>query len=330
MSETEYSNLHSYSKRNNVMNKVKTLQATLLVSILSLSIVSSYAGPNDKKICGAVKPLLSVADVNANGTVDLDDIKLITIAKNTEQYIALYDFDTNGKIDDADIDIATSQIGQKSLKVDQQIALLYNRNKQFQFVSTTAELTAMGYVGLPPALAGHGEHWVDLKGPLQADPLRPEGINVPSTHDQVSGLFWGINATPVFESGATDYPTPGGAWETQRVVSFSDKVPKFFDSPDAIWHKHAALCITGNATANGTSFNMYQYMTFAECKAKPSIVKNPKTGENYWVNIYMLHAWIFDLNPKGVFANTHTCVDPNAIQESSINGNRVVPPFFQH
>ena len=48
------------------------------------------------------------------------------------------------------------------------------------------------------------------------------------------------------------------------------------------------------------------------------------------MNFWMLHVWLFDLNPNGVFGGTHPCVDPDAPPESSINGDREVPPFFAH
>jgi len=318
------------TERHTEMIKIKTIYTIVIVSIFSFSSISVFASAKNRKICGTVNPILSVADVNANGIVDQDDIKLIKSARKNEQYIALYDFDTNGKIDDKDISIAKSQLGQNSEKIDQQLALLYNRHKQFQLISNAAELRAIGYDGIPFSFAGHGEHWVDLVSPLEGDYLRPEGLNVPQAHNQVSGLFWGINATPVFENGATDYPTPGGEWETQRVISFSEPAPNFFNSPDELWHKHGALCFTIDDGANGPIINADQFVTYAQCKVKPSSIKDPVTGENIWVNIYMLHAWIFDLNPNGVFANTHPCIDPNALQESTINGNREVPPFFLH
>jgi len=42
----------------------------------------------------------------------------------------------------------------------------------------------------------------------------------------------------------------------------------------------------------------------------------------------MLHVWMFNLNPNGIFAGTHPDVDPDSVSEESLNGDREVPMFF--
>ncbi len=306
------------------MNKILFTSLLLIMSVTSTSL---YADKAKRDICGAPSPILSVADVSANGIVDDADIKLITLSKQNKIYYALYDLDTNGKIDDEDIKIAKQQLGQKSKPVDQQLALLFNRNKQFQQVQDISEISSLGYVMTATSLAGHGQHWNDIVDPIVSDYLRPDGLNISKAQDRVSGMFWGVSASPVFEGGATDYPTPGGEWETQRVVSFSDTAPVFFDSPDEKWHKHAGLCLTFEDNGSGSKPVLNQFMTFANCQALPSLIKDSENN-NFWVNIFMLHAWVFDLNPNGVFANTHACLDQDSPPEPTINGDRIVPPFF--
>ena len=46
-------------------------------------------------------------------------------------------------------------------------------------------------------------------------------------------------------------------------------------------------------------------------------------------NVWMLHMWMFDLNPNGLFGGTHPDVDPQAPGEEIINGGREVPMWFQ-
>jgi len=301
-----------------------------LLAMMSVTSTLSYAGIEKREICGSVRPILSVADVNGNGVVDDDDIKLIKIAKEKDIYYALYDFDTNGVVDDEDINIAKQQLGQTSKIVDRQFALLFNRNKQFQEMEDITEITSLGYVVTAPSLAGHGEHWNDFVKPIEADFLRPTGVNIPKSRDRISGMFWIVSAVPVFENGATDYPTPGGEWEKQHVVSFSDTPPKLFLTPDEMWHNHAGLCTTVEDNGSGPKPVLYQHMTYADCQDKPSLVQDPNTNKNYWSNIWMLHTWMFDLNPAGIFANTNACVDPDSPPEYTINGDRTVPPFFEH
>jgi len=309
------------------MNK---LLPTCIILTLSIGSTSLYAGDNDQTICGAVKPLLSVADFNGNGIVDQDDIKLITNAKKKELYFALFDVDTNGKVDDEDISIVTGQLGLTSQPIDQQLAFLFNRNKQFQLVEDSSELTAMGYFEIVSSLAGHGEHWDDFVDPVDANFLRPNGLNVPKANNSVSGVFWFVDAAPVFEFGATDYPTPGGEWETQQVIAFDGAAPKIFASPHEHWHTHAGLCTTVEMGATGPEIIVNQHMTFSQCQELPSLAKDSVTGDNFWANVWMLHAWLFDLNPNGVFGGTHPCVDPDSPSEDVINGGREVPPFFEH
>jgi hypothetical protein len=82
-------------------------------------------------------------------------------------------------------------------------------------------------------------------------------------------------------------------------------------------------------------FIINQHLSFNECQALPN--SNPQLIGfdgltpifiNISVNTWMVHMWMFDLNPHGFFANTHPDVDPNAASEDIINGGRPVPHFF--
>ncbi|NRB39903.1 MAG: hypothetical protein HRU20_15785 [Pseudomonadales bacterium] len=130
-----------------------------------------------------------------------------------------------------------------------------------------------------------------------------------------------------------DWPY-GTAWMNERVQAFYGHSPKFTESVDEIWHTHAGLCAV--TEADGTPA-LHQHTTFLECQqyeniAPDPIAVNPETGEpimgNLWVNMWMGHLWMFNLNPEGIFAGTHPHVDPDAIPESSINDGREVPMFF--
>jgi hypothetical protein len=286
---------------------------------------------HDHDICtGAAQPILSVADFDGNGIVDDNDIILIKKVEKRDIYYAFYDINVDGELDEEDIKRAKMDLGLESTIADRWLALLFHRVKQYQLYDSPQEATATGFYKITYSLAGHGEHWTNIVDGEDETFLRPAGLNVTKKEGFVKGVFWAIDAAPVFEGGATDYPTPGGEWETQRVVAYADQPPRFTGRPDEKWHTHAGLCITVEMMDTGPELVVNQHTTFAECQARPSLIKDPQTGYNSWRNLWMLHAWMFDLNPNGFFANTHPCVDPDSPPEEVINGDREVPPFFDH
>ena len=137
------------------MKKIVTI--SMFLSICTISTVT-LADDNERQICGSVKPLLSVTDFNGNDVVDPDDVNLISGAVKKDLYYAIYDVDTDGEVDNDDVQIVKQQLGMVSQPIDQQLAFLFNRNKQFQQIDNVSEITAMGYFEIASSLAGHGEH----------------------------------------------------------------------------------------------------------------------------------------------------------------------------
>ena len=60
----------------------------------------------------------------------------------------------------------------------------------------------------------------------------------------------------------------------------------------------------------------------------PSDVSMMEDGSNLWANFWMIHIWLYDLNPNGLFAGTHPCVEVDAPSDETISGDREVPEFF--
>ena len=280
------------------------------------------------KICqGSAPPILETADFDGNGIVNQNDIVLLKKAKKREIYYAFYDINADGKINRQDIRQAQSDLGKSSSSLDQQKAILFHQVSQFQLTDSKQELAATRYNEIAGSLAGHGEHWFYNLPSSPDNPYRPGGINYSKDDNSAKGVFWSVDALPVFENGATDYPAPGGDWMTSRVIAFAGAAPKLTESPDEHWHTHAGLCVTAQMGASGPEPVLNQHTSFAECQAQPTLFKT--AGEvNAWFNIWMLHGWMFDLNPAGFFANTHACLDQNSPAEHTINGGRTVPEFF--
>lgn len=159
--------------------------------------------------------------------------------------------------------------------------------------------------------------------------------------------------------GPSDYPF-GDAWKGQRVAAYYrgpdpffeglQHPPKYFqgapghhqammdpniDMRDVeIWHTPAGLCMV---VQNGI-LDPHQHTTFNECQTLPNekseVIAQAPDGflvyGNAWVNIWILHLWIFDLNSRDVFAGTHPDIGPCETPEHVINYGKRVPPYFVH
>jgi hypothetical protein len=287
-----------------------------------------HAPMHGGRACGdPAAPLLIFGDLDADGTVDADDVAMIRrqLAKSSE-YRALYDRNADHVVDERDVAIVEAERGFASTPYDREIAAMYHRFEHFQAVEDAEQLRPE-LRPLTAAIAGHGEHWATnaglraAQGEERSSFQRVEGLNVPDDGSGVWAMFWVEAATPVFEGGATDWPTRGGKWQSQRVIAFADQPPKHTSDPRERWHAHVGLCLFENAQGE---LETQGPTTYDECQAYPTA--NP--AETRWLNIWMLHMWLFELNPSGIWGNLHPCLDPSAPTEEEIVGEREVPRFF--
>lgn len=324
-----------------IINGEKLVKSTLAVSVISVlnaCIIleeenNEVQAPNAEvyaKACmNGAKPITNVADFNADGQVNQGDVDKIKDVISQGIYYTLYDRNVDGVLNDDDVEMTEADIGKNSSELDQNIATLFNNVKDLQSVDNNETLRQMGFGKGTSSLAGHGEHWLNdlgneaLNGEVQSEFMRAEGLNVSTDDGYVWALFWGQNAEMDFANDATDFPELDGEWMDSQVVSFSDTPPEFATVNAHDWHTHAGLCVTEE---NGDII-LNQHTTFNECQ---SMEDDGRGVDDYstWLNIWMVHAWIFVPNPHGMFANTHACIDPDAPSEASINGNRQIPPFF--
>ncbi len=200
----------------------------------------------------------------------------------------------------------------------------------------------------------------------------PIGLNVSGEDGKVHGVYYVAPGIPLFNNGhggldRQGWPDPTGAWTDKSVQAFltSDGTAMGTPlTPDLVhggttqvsitglsgekWHTHAGYCVTtttadlrrlipgtqcsiGQTETQCEGHIIHEYTTWKECQSLPSKFKNPD-GTNVWLNIWMLHAWFFDLNPEGFFGGTHPCVDASAEPERphGLDGTRQIPAFFQH
>lgn len=315
----------------------------VLVFAFGVPVLATAEDHHSGAQCGEpARPLLSVADFDGNGRVDRKDLKLLIAAKKMGGYYAFYDRNGDHVLNRQDFVAAVRDLGKKSTPLDRELAQAFRRFGHFQHTRAPAELLQLGFLPGTQSLRGHGAHWLSATGAAatqgltSADKTRADGLNVPMQADAVWGMFWGSPAQPLFAdptaaSGLStlDYPTPGGIWETKRVQAFEAPAPTFFDSEHESWHPHAGLCAVVEDTGHGQQLVVRQHLSFAECQALPSLGKTGIIYPNAWMNFWMLHLWMFELNPDGPFANVHPCLDPNAPLEHEINEGREVPPFFE-
>ncbi len=309
-----------------------------------------FSTPNfptsDNAQCGdRAKPLLSVSDFNGDGKVSWRDMHMIRDALRAPEYFSLYDRNADGRLNYYDLHLAKRDWGKKSTSTDRQITKMYQRFKHIQSVSGFEEVGSMNYQPFGGVFAFHGQHWANTAGQFaigglrEPDPFIAEGINVMGDGSSIPALFWGDGAVPLFnDPSATDglstldWPDPAGIWNFERVQAFGSHPPDFFPNTEQDnWHPHVGLCVTLQDLGNGPEWISSQHTSNAECQATPNLAKIEFNGQkvNAWGNFWMLHTWLFKLNPNGVFGGTHPCVDPDGPSLDVINGGREVPRFFQ-
>lgn len=320
-------------------------QRILYAVILSCFPITGFSSSEQAQCGDPVPPLLSVADFNGDGEVTKKDIHMLKDAIHEQTYFAVFDRNADGVLDDNDKHLTEDDLHKASSDTDQRLAKMYQRFKHFQNVSGASEVQAMNFLPFGSSLAFHGQHWTNTSGQFAAagfrepDPFIAEGVNVPADGSSVMALYWGDGAVPLFADPAAagglstlDWPSPTGIWNFQPVQAFADGPPDFFPESEADkWHPHAGLCVVVQDNGNGPDWVLKQYTTNAECQAMPNLQKAEFNGQkfNIWGNFWMLHAWLYELNPRGVFGNVHPCVDPDGLSEAELNGDRIVPPFFE-
>jgi hypothetical protein len=294
------------------------------------------------------EPILSVADYDGNGRVSRHDLLLIRQAIDKGQYVAFYDKDANGVLDNQDYRESRLDLGRRSTQLDREMAVLFVKFGWLQNKTATDAEDLYGFLPMVASLSGHGEHWmndagvqsVGVSGTPTFDMV--QGLNIPKDGSEIRGLFWGEGATPLFNDPADasglsslDWPT-GDAWKQERVQAFAGHAPSFTSSDAEMWHTHAGLCLVYDEKGQGY---VHQHTSFYECQQYPNsapipIGADPDTGApilgNIWANLWMIHLWFYDLNPNGLFAGTHPDVDPDSPSEMETYDGREVPEFFQN
>lgn len=251
------------------------------VAGLLLAFSSTGLAQHGSKCDGELEPVLDVADFDGNGVVDGQDVKLVTQAVNSGKYVAFYDRNADEKLDHRDIRATARQTGTESPKVDQQIASVFWATESYRNLQNAMQA---GFIPFTQAFHGHGVHWAnpyDGRFDKNFQPAVPEGLNYSKDGELLAVFYYYGN---FFSSAA---PAPEG-----------------FAGDEDHWHTHIGSCFGGvdysDPTYDPSELDYNQCMSPQECYAYTG------STETIWTpKFYMLHLWLYDLNPCGRFAGTH-------------------------
>ena len=248
----------------------------------------------DKCIAGA-KPLLSVADFNADGIVNNLDLILIAGVIKNDQYIAYFDRNADGHVDAVDFNITNQEMGRNSTQLDREIAEVYWATTPYRHLGQAA---LDGYVPFTPVVVGHGQHWLQpitfIQSAFPNEPQRsnPEGLNYDASGNLLA-VYWGSPTQTDADGFITSAP-PGSLFTEDAA------------NPQAMWHAHERTC-----TIN-LGFIDYAIVISdidpAVCREKQGLSDGAPSS------FYMMHLWLYYLNPEGAFNMTHPCAGEGGIQ----------------
>ncbi len=281
---------------------------------------------NDEDTQDLITPLLSVADFNGDGKVNIADIKDIVSRYNSadgdDLYHPLYDLDVDGDIDSHDIIKAVRTYGEDVPEIDRQIAKATQATMKYYGPDGLENAIADGYLPFTQEVKGHGVHYVnfnllvEVANSKELDVERPIGLNYDADGNLLAVFYIRVPNT--------EKVTPENPYGDLFVKKEDDFPPTSFDSLTADdWHIHQNIWFTGLGNLNSES--VYGFEEGLPFEAMVSRLQNidfkvfPESDEIFSPKFWMLHGWFHSLNPAGTFANTHPEVSLYAPEELGVH-----------
>lgn len=290
-----------------------------VVTLLAASIGSAFAQHGHFEFCAPgskATPVLSTSDFDGDGTVTQKDVRLLAEQIGKSQYIAFFDRNADHALDRQDIAIAQAEAGSSSTQLDRELAAAYHGTKAYQFLPGAI---ANDFVPWSESIWGHGTHWVQRPERATLDytfkPGEPEGLNY-DANGRLWAVFYYSGPSPTRLNG-----TKYGAGDSFRPFS---QVPEGFCGNTDVWHQHAGACFKGlnyeqpNMDPAKLSFRegLSPRQCLETCAAERGL---PVSSNVKWApEFYMLHAWIYELNPCGTFAGTHPDLAKGSLHPAAI------------
>ena len=244
-----------------------------------------------------VEPILSVADVNADGVVDGDDVSDVAERVGGD-YHPLYDLNADGRIDDRDVVAATRDVGEPVPLRDTQLATAALETIQFYGPGGYYRALAAGYIPFTGTFYGHGAHLLNFHR-IYYDEFNV--ANVPGLNFDENGNLVAVfyirtiarDETGLFPDPADDHPP---------MVSFDGLMGHD-------WHTHEGVWISGLGSLSPAGIDFEQGLPPSEIICRVTSIGGPQNlfpNSQYMFSpkFYMLHAWVHKINSCGVFAGT--------------------------
>jgi hypothetical protein len=251
------------------------------------------------------EPILSVSDFDGDGEVGWNDLKLVIKQVARRDYIAFYDRNADYRLNGRDILATIRDWGAASSTMDQQLAAAFWGSVAFR--DQQAAIDA-GFIPFTQAFAGHGQHWaVHADTGLldyNFDASAPEGLNY-DLDGNLWAVFYYVGATP----------------DANNFNPLA-QVPEGFDGHEDMWHHHAGACLMGIDYDDPRMDP--ETLSFMECIGPGSCglaaYMNGYGGDFRWnPQFFMLHVWLYELNPCGTFAGAHPDLEAGSPDPATAN-----------
>jgi hypothetical protein len=260
------------------------------------------AGAKGHAMCpeGAAQSVLSVGDFNGDTIVDGADLKELADRVARRENVAFFDMNGDYAVDTKDLLLVARQVGARSTPLDQELAAVFRTTERYRDIGNAIE---DGFIPATESGRGHGVHWTRNEDPdARFELTRPEGLNY-SEDGKLLAIFYAV--------------TPGEP----------DMTPEGFTGEEP-WHYHVDACLGGIDREN-PSYD-WRTLDFEEC------VPRQECKSDVWLaKFYMVHAWLFEQNPCGVFGLENPRITSGADPASSATrcpeggghtGHRPAPP----
>ena len=272
------------------------------------------------------QPLLTVADFNGDGQVDMSDFEDISSRYDPEtgeeKYHILYDLNADGAINEDDLVQTMDDIGKDVPLLDQQIAQATQATMKYYGPGGLEQAIADGYLPNIPEVKGHGIHYANLGIFLETKNSEQVNLNLPVglNYDAEGNLL----AVYYLREPITQEATPENPLAPLLIDRDNDFPPDSFDGLSAEdWHQHQSIWITN---AGSLDSEAVYYDEFVPIDAIVSRIEAanfqffPESDKFYTPKVWMLHGWFHSLNPNGTFAITNPEVALYAPEELGVHG----------
>lgn len=216
---------------------------------------------------GAMKPVLSSGDFNGDTIVDAKDIRELESRIAGRDNAAFFDRNGDGKVDERDLRVLTREVGMRSTALDQELAAVFRATERYR---DQKNAIADGFIAFTQLNKGHGIHWGKPSPTSYAFKLtEPPGLNY-SPDGKLLAVYY-------------------------SVIAQGDEGPPAGFTGDESWHSHRDACFHGVNPSHPS--HDFRTLRFEECVPKAECTDGP-----WYRKFYMLHAWLYEPNPDGVFA----------------------------